>query len=53
MLNEVDAETSRTREEEEQEQDDVIRSIEVTDEWTIFRDNLAIEMFNDYLARHR
>lgn len=36
---------------EEQDENDVIRSVEVTQEWTTFRDNLAIEMFNDYQAR--
>ena len=53
MLNEVDVEISGIRDEEKQEEDDVIRFVEIIDEWTTFRDNLAIEMFNDYLARYR
>ena len=52
LLNEIDAElASQLDERDDGESDRLIRSVEVNTEWTTFRDNLAIAMFNDYQAR--
>lgn len=52
LLNEVDAELEfGPSPQQETNDENTITSVQVTNEWTKFRDDLAREMFDDYQAR--
>ncbi|XVF82710.1 hypothetical protein PTKIN_Ptkin16aG0070900 [Pterospermum kingtungense] len=52
LLKEVDQELENSLEDENEVRDeDIVKNIRVTQEWTTFRDILAMQMFEEYQAR--